>query len=126
VLHREIAEQGYGGGIRIVQRFLKSIRPKPEPEPIVRFETAPGKQLQIDFVVLRRGPSPLRTFTVELGYSRYPFVDFTDNERADTLIASLERAIDLMVSRCTCGDNHLVGGPVTIGRPSPACPDPMG
>jgi transposase len=92
VLHREIAEQGYGGGIRVVQRFLKSIRPKPEPGPIVRFETAPGHQLQIDFVVLRRGPSPLRAFTAELGYSRYPFVEFTDNERAETLIACLERA----------------------------------
>lgn len=92
VLHREIAKQGYVGGIRVVQRFLKSIRPKPEPEPIVRFETPPGRQLQIDFVVLRRGPSPLRAFTAELGYSRYPFVEFTDNERAETLIACLERA----------------------------------
>lgn len=92
VLHREIVEQGFEGSVKIVQRFLATIRPKPEPEPVVRFETAPGHQLQIDFVVLRRGPSPLRAFTAELGYSRYPFVEFTDNERAETLIACLERA----------------------------------
>lgn len=92
VLYREIAEQGFGGSVRVVQRFLKSIRPKPEPEPIIRFETPPGHQLQIDFVVLRRGISPLRAFTAELGYSRYPFVEFTDNERTETLIACLERA----------------------------------
>lgn len=92
VLHREIAERGFGGSVRVVQRFLKSLRPKPEAEPIIRFETLPGHQLQIDFVVLRRGPSPLRAFTAELGYSRYPFVEFTDNERAETLIACLERA----------------------------------
>jgi transposase len=92
VLHREIAEQGFEGSVKIVQRFLAAIRPKPEPEPLIRFETAPGHQLQIDFVVLRRGLSPLRAFTAELGYSRYPFVEFTDNERAETLIACLERA----------------------------------
>jgi transposase len=92
VLHREIAQQGFEGSVKIVQRFLAAIRPKRVPEPAVRFETAPGHQLQIDFVVLRRGPSPLRAFTAELGYSRYPFVEFTDNERAETLIACLERA----------------------------------
>lgn len=92
VLHREIAERGFGGSVKIVQRYLAAVRPKPEPEPVVRFETLPGHQLQIDFVVLRRGASPLRAFTAELGYSRYPFVEFTDNERTETLIACLERA----------------------------------
>ena len=92
VLHREIAERGFAGSVKIVQRYLATVRPKPEPEPVVRFETAPGHQLQIDFVVLRRGLSPLRAFTAELGYSRYPFVEFTDNERTETLIACLERA----------------------------------
>jgi transposase len=93
VLQREIAEQGFEGSVKIVQRFLAAIRPKPEPEPIIRFETKPGHQLQIDFVVLRRGPMPLRAFTAELGYSRYPYVEFADNERAETLIACLERAL---------------------------------
>lgn len=92
VLHREIVEQGFEGSVKVVQRFLAAIRPKTEPQPVIRFETAPGHQLQIDFVVLRRGPSPLRAFTAELGYSRYPFVEFTDNERTETLIACLERA----------------------------------
>lgn len=93
VLHREIAEQGFEGSVKIVQRFLAEIRPKSEPEPIIRFETKPGQQLQIDFVVFRRGPMPLRAFTAELGYSRYPYVEFADNERAETLIACLERAL---------------------------------
>jgi transposase len=92
VMHREIAEQGFDGSVKLVQLFLAEIRPKPEPQPIIRFETLPGHQLQIDFIVLRRGASPLRAFTAELGYSRYPFVEFTDNERTETLIACLERA----------------------------------
>jgi len=93
VLLREIRERGYAGGITQLKEYLRIMRPRPEPEPIVRFETPPGKQLQIDFVVVRRGPSPLRVFTAELGYSRYPYAEFTDNERAETLIACLERAL---------------------------------
>jgi transposase len=33
-------------------------------------------------------------FTAELGYSRYAFVEFTDNERTETLVACLERALE--------------------------------
>jgi transposase len=53
--------------------------------------------LQIDFVDFRRGLLPLRAFTAELAYSRYAFVEFTDNERTETLVAlvaCLERALE--------------------------------
>jgi transposase len=93
VLLREIRERGYDGGLTQLKDFLRSVRPVPPPDRLVRFETPPGQQMQIDFVVLRRGVSPLRAFTAELAYSRYPFVEFTDNERADTLIACLEHAL---------------------------------
>ena len=94
VLLREIRAQGYAGGITQLKEFLTSIRPRPPVEPVIRFETEPGKQLQIDFVDFRRGPSPLRAFTAELGYSRYSYVEFTDNERTETLVACLERALE--------------------------------
>ena len=94
VLMRELRERGYDGGLTQLKEHLASIRPKVDPEPVVRFETPPGKQLQIDFVVFRRSPSPLRAFTAELGYSRHAFVEFADNERTDTLIACLERALN--------------------------------
>jgi transposase len=93
VLHRELVARGYSGGVRAVQRFLEKVRPPIEPQPVHRFETPPGRQLQIDFVDFRRAPLPLRAFTAELGFSRYPFVEFTDNERADTLITCLEHAL---------------------------------
>jgi transposase len=70
VLLREIRALGYTGGIPQLKEYLRSTRPAPPIEPIVRFETEPGRQLQIDFVDFRRGPSPLRAFTAELGYSR--------------------------------------------------------
>ena len=90
---REIRALGYGGGITQLKEHLQSVRPAIEKEPIIRFETEPGKQLQIDFVVFRRGELPLRAFTAELGYSRYSCVEFTDNERTETLAACLERAL---------------------------------
>jgi transposase len=93
VLLRELRAEGYAGGITQLKEFVRSIRPVVPPVPIVRFETAPGEQLQIDFVVFRRGLSPLRAFTAELGYSRYAYVEFTDNERGETLVACLERAL---------------------------------
>ena len=93
VLLREIRAEGYAGGITQLKEYLRSIRPTLPIEPIIRFETEPGLQLQIDFVVFRRGLKPLRAFTAELGYSRVAYVEFTDNERADTLVECLERAL---------------------------------
>lgn len=107
VLLREIRAFGYDGGITQLKDFLRSIRPPVEQEPVVRFETEPGKQLQIDFVVFRRGAMPLRAFTAELGYSRYACVEFTDNERTETLAACLERALQFFdgVPEQILGDN---------------------
>jgi len=92
VLLRELRARGYDGGITQLKEYLRVIRPQLPPNPIVRFETEPGDQLQIDCVVFRRGLQPLRAFTAELGYSRYAFVAFADNERTDTLIGCLESA----------------------------------
>ena len=41
VLLREIGERGYGGGISQLKAWLMPLK-KSEPEPVVRFETAPG------------------------------------------------------------------------------------
>lgn len=93
VLLREIRALGYPGGITQLKEYVRSVEPAPACEPIVRFETQPGRQLQIDFVDFRRGPAPLRAFTAELGYSRYAYIEFTDNERTETLVACLEHAL---------------------------------
>ena len=91
VLLREIKEHGYPGGITQLKEFLKLHR-QTKLEPVVRFETAPGKQMQVDFTHVRRGRDPLLAFVATLGYSRASWVCFTGNERADTLCACLERA----------------------------------
>lgn len=92
VLLREVRERGYAGGYTQLKALVASLRPPVEPEPIVRFETEPGKQCQIDFMVLRRRPTKLVAFTAKLGYSRYGYAEFADNERVETLVGCLENA----------------------------------
>ncbi|WP_236843977.1 IS21 family transposase [Bordetella pseudohinzii] len=86
-LLRELQALGYRGQLRGLQAFMQSRKPVPEPDPVVRFETAPGQQMQCDFVVFRRGTDPLYAFTATLGYSRWRWARFTTNERADTLVS---------------------------------------
>ena len=43
VLMREIRAQGYEGGITQLKEYLREIRPAAPHEPIVRFETEPGR-----------------------------------------------------------------------------------
>jgi transposase len=93
VLLREIKERGYPGGVTQLKEFL-SLHRYAEPEPVVRFETAPGKQMQVDFTHIRRGREPLLAFVATLGYSRASWVCFTSNERADTLCGCLARAFE--------------------------------
>lgn len=58
VLLRELREAGYEGGISQLKVFLAPHK-HAEAEPLVRFETPPGKQMQADFTVIRRGRAPL-------------------------------------------------------------------
>lgn len=93
VLLRELAERGYAGGISQLKAFLAPLK-KPEPEPLVRFETEPGVQMQADFTVVRRGREPLLALVATLGYSRATFVEFTIAEDTTTLCRALRAAFD--------------------------------
>jgi len=86
-LLRELRALGYEGQLRSIQAFMKAHKPTPAPDPIVRFETEPGRQMQCDFVVFRRGANPLYAFTATLGFSRWRWARFATNEKAETLIA---------------------------------------
>lgn len=85
-LLRELRARGYQGQLRSLQAFMHAHKPIQASDPIVRFETAPGQQMQCDFVVFRRGADPLYAFTATLGFSRWRWARFTTNERAETLM----------------------------------------
>src|SRR6185437_9515935 len=92
VLLREIHERGYRGGITQLRAYLAPLKGG-EPEPLVRFETQPGEQMQADFTYVRRGRYPLLAFVATLGYSRASFVRFTIAEDAATLCACLRESL---------------------------------
>ena len=85
VLAREIREQGFSGCERLVSRFVRLLRPKPKAEPLVRFETAPGQQLQVDWIEFKR--ERLSAFVATLGYSRAAYIEYVTDERIETLVA---------------------------------------
>lgn len=69
----------------ILRAFIRSLSVPQEQEPAVRFETEPGRQMQVDWGTMRNGRSPLHVFVAVLGYSRMLYIEFTDNMRYDTL-----------------------------------------
>jgi transposase len=83
VLLRELRALGYRGGYSILKDHLATLRPVIEPEPLIRFETDPGRQMQCDFATIRRGRDRLAVFIATLGWSRAAYVEFvTDVELA--------------------------------------------
>ena len=92
VMEREIHELGYQGSIRTLRNYLVELKPMAKPYPVVRFETEPGQQMQVDWGVFRRGRDPLSAFVASLGWSRYSYVEFVTDERFETLKGCHENA----------------------------------
>jgi len=84
--------------LRTVERAVQPWRQALEAEAraTVRFETPPGRQLQIDFgtTAVRIGEAlvVIRLFVATLGYSRRAFVAAFDHERQAAWFEGLERA----------------------------------
>lgn len=86
VILQEIVKQGYDGKIRILQDYIKSIwqGEYKKDDPVIRFETKPAYQAQVDWTPIRHGKDPIYAFVMVLGYSRMAFVYFTDNMKQPT------------------------------------------
>lgn len=92
VLFREIKEQGFTGQITILRDYLQSVRPKRTEEALVRFETEPGVQMQVDWVEFKK--EHLSAFVATLGFSRASYVEYVENERIETLVACHIKALE--------------------------------
>lgn len=81
VLSREIQSRGCQGKEGILKNYLRRFKPKAGSEPVTRFETPPGHQMQVDFTTIRRGIGKLKAFVATLGYSRAAYARFSEHER---------------------------------------------
>jgi transposase len=88
----EVRAAGYPGSLTQLKVFVRQIRPRPAPEPLVRFETPPGHQGQVDWA---RCPLPWGVrwgLFVVLGYSRLLWLQFAARQTLRTLMTGLEAA----------------------------------
>jgi transposase len=94
VMLRELQALGYKGKITLLRMFIFTLKPAAKADPVVRFETDLGEQMQCDWIVFRRGKSPLSAFVATLGACRASFVRFVTDERLPNLIRSHEEAFE--------------------------------
>jgi transposase len=81
-LLQELREQGYPGQLSILKDFVRPFRQAHRREPILRFETRPGQQAQVDWAhfgtcLVNGEPRQLSAFVMTLGYSRALYLEFT-------------------------------------------------
>ena len=93
VIFSEIKSKGYSGGISTLRAYLKHFKTKTIKEEVVRFETKPGEQLQIDFTTIKYSKYRFKAFVATLGYSRYCYVEFFDNEKASAWMQGIENSL---------------------------------
>jgi len=91
-LHEEICEAGYDGSYTQVRDYVRGVRPKSEPEPVVRFETPPGHQGQVDFAHFNTPWGTRWALVVVLGFSRFMWVGFFARQTMANLMRGIEAA----------------------------------
>ncbi len=94
VLLREIAARGYTGSHSQLRAYMHGLKPALPDDPVVRFETVPGEQIQVDWVEFRKGRNPLYAFCATLGFSRMSFVEFVTDMKVETLIECHQHAFE--------------------------------
>ena len=89
---QELRESGYRGSYDVVKRYVRQVRPQPGKEPVVRYETAPGQQGQVDFAEFPLPWGKRHALLVVLGYSRLLWLQFFERQTMEVLMRGLEAA----------------------------------
>ena len=91
-LFEEVRAAGYAGGYTQIKEYVRQVRPEPPPDPVVRFETPPGHQAQVDFAEFRLPWGKRYALVVVLAYSRLLWLQFYARQTMAVLTRGLEEA----------------------------------
>lgn len=94
-----VAEHGYVGSLRSIQRYVARHYPPPQRRTRRRVETPPGAQAQVDWahfpnVMVGGERMELSVFDLKLSYSRMPVVLWSDSQRMIEWLACHNRAFE--------------------------------
>ncbi len=91
VVLQRLQDKGFDGKITILRDYLQKLRgPQSSPTPFIRFESDPGKQMQIDWghfghLQYQDTKRKLYALAVIEGYSRMLYVEFTHSQNQSAL-----------------------------------------
>ena len=91
-LYDEVRAAGYPGGYTRVRDYVRTARPSPAAESVVRFETPAGRQGQVDFATFSLPWGRRHALVVVLSYSRLLWLRFYRRQTMAVLTAGLEQA----------------------------------
>ena len=91
-LFDEVREAGYPGGYGRVYDYVRTVRPHEPVEPVVRYETPPGRQGQVDFGTFTLPWGRRHALLVVLGHSRLLWLRFHPRQTMAVLVDGLESA----------------------------------
>jgi transposase len=98
-LLRELKARGYQGGLTQLILYVQPYRTSREERAVMRYETQPGQQAQVDwssfgYISVDGRQQRLYAFVMTLGYSRMMYVEFTTSTEVSRWLRCHQRAFE--------------------------------